>query len=856
MNSYANDTAVSSAEDIESACRSALDRIAPLWSLESFVAVNPWFGLADLPADEAALRMARVAGARSTMPRDWYRRAFEAGRITEVHLAGALASARARLEARGADTEALPGSVDELLELLGEDAPASTGLREVTVADAARSVDGTDWTSFVTERVSRWASDHFDEGQAAWASPWADEGVWAAWRAEAAHDRTPGLMGLEGFRTLVSSLPADAGEARALLVARLGLAEAELELYLHRLLMRVGGWAAWARRLEWTAELGGGEDDSPLDFLTILLVWEVALLEAFEARGLAERWHATRVEAESSLVRSGAERALRIDLVLQEALERALQDDLIGAFDAQAEGDVPEASEERPPLQAAFCIDVRSEVYRRALERVAPGTETIGFAGFFGVAFEYLRAGEEEGLALCPVLLKPAARIREGVDGDATATAEIAERRSLRRAASAAWKSFKMGAVSCFGFVGPIGLAYAAKLLTDGFGISRPAPHFGEDGLTQEELARLSPDLTPAGDGVEATGMSLEDRIATAEFILRGMSLTRRLAPVVLLAGHGSTTANNPHATGLDCGACGGQAGDANARVAAAVLNDPAVRAGLLERGIEVPTDTLFVPALHDTTTDEVRLLPVGNVPSTHAAELVRVQRALDEAGHLARLERAPALGIGDDTEVDAAVVARSTDWSQVRPEWGLAGCSAFIAAPRERTSALDLDGRAFLHSYEWREDDGFGVLELILTAPVVVASWISLQYYGSTVDNEVFGSGNKTLHNVVGRLGVLEGNGGDLRVGLPLQSVHDGEDVVHEPVRLNVIIEAPTSAMNAVIEKHEHLRHLLDHGWIHLWSMDATGRLARRYVGGGRWTPVRARRTGPRQAPSVERVA
>ncbi|SBV53028.1 hypothetical protein XBLMG947_3831 [Xanthomonas bromi] len=30
---------------------------------------------------------------------------------------------------------------------------------------------------------------------------------------------------------------------------------------------------------------------------------------------------------------------------------------------------------------------------------------------------------------------------------------------------------------------------------------------------------------------------------------------------------------------------------------------------------------------------------------------------------------------------------------------------------------------------YDWRCDEGFGVLELILTAPVVVASWISLQY-------------------------------------------------------------------------------------------------------------------------------
>jgi len=124
-----------------------------------------------------------------------------------------------------------------------------------------------------------------------------------------------------------------------------------------------------------------------------------------------------------------------------------------------------------------------------------------------------------------------------------------------------------------------------------------------------------------------------------------------------------------------------------------------------------------------------------------------------------------------------------------VRPEWGLAGCAAFIIAPRERTRGFDLAGRSFLHSYDWHQDEDFSVLALIMTAPMIVASWINLQYYASTVDNRFFGSGNKALHNVVGILGVLEGNGGDLRVGLPWQSVHDGEKYVHEPLRLTVLI-------------------------------------------------------------------
>jgi len=126
------------------------------------------------------------------------------------------------------------------------------------------------------------------------------------------------------------------------------------------------------------------------------------------------------------------------------------------------------------------------------------------------------------------------------------------------------------------------------------------------------------------------------------------------------------------------------------------------------------------------------------------------------------------------------------------------------------------------------------------MTAPMVVTSWISLQYYASTVDNRVFGSGNKTLHNVVGTLGVFEGNGGDLRVGLPWQSVHDGENYQHEPVRLNVMIEAPRDAMTDVLAAHDDVRALCDNGWLHLLSMDDAGHITHRYAGDLTWEPLR----------------
>jgi len=217
-----------------------------------------------------------------------------------------------------------------------------------------------------------------------------------------------------------------------------------------------------------------------------------------------------------------------------------------------------------------------------------------------------------------------------------------------------------------------------------------------------------------------------------------------------------------------------------------------------------------------------------------------RLRGWLAQASALSRLERATLLGLTKGPDVDRKVIARSRDWSQVRPDWGLAGNAAFIAAPRSRTHGLDLPGRVFLHNYDLRQHQDGSVLELIMTAPMIVASWINLQYYASTVNNRAFGSGNKVLHNVVGTLGVLEGNAGDLKVGLPWQSVHDGRRFVHEPLRLNVFIESPQAAMDRVIATHADVCNLLDHGWLNLFRIGEDGRSFRRYLPGQRWRATR----------------
>jgi len=775
---------------VMAAARGAARALAPAWPLDATVAVNPYLGHSDEPLERTAARLARVAGAPVTMPRAWYRERIEAGEIAPADLEAALAASGSA--AAPADTAALRAA-------FAEPGPEPEALP--TVADLAAAASGIDWPALIAERVGGWAAGYFDAGQALWAAP-RDRGAFTAWSAQATQDLTPEIQGLAGFARRVADAPDTAERALARSVERLGLSAEALATYFLRLLMTLGGWSQYARYRLWQAELAGGDDATVTDLLAIRLLWEEAL-HAQYGEVIGGRWaevvaaHAEPVEPAPAQV---------VDAILQDAAERGAQRRLAVAL----AGSPAPARGQRPALQAAFCIDVRSEVLRRALESLDPAIETIGFAGFFGLAAEHRRFASDVAELRLPALLNPAVKTcATGPDNQ-----EADRRARLVARAKRAWGRFKLAAVSSFAFVEAMGPVYVAKLVRDGLA-------FAGHHAAADPAPRLDPPL------------DADTRVEAAASVLRAMSLTEDFARVVLLAGHGANVVNNPHASALHCGACGGYSGEVNARLLAGLLNDPAVRAGLDERGIRVPDDTLFVAALHDTTTDAVTVYDADSPAPEHDADLRRLRDWLARAGMLARTERARRLPRAERAE---DVYRRSRDWAELRPEWGLAGCAAFIAAPRARTAGSALAGRAFLHDYDWRSDPDFGVLELILTAPVVVASWISLQYYGSTVAPETFGAGNKLLHNVTGGIGVVEGNGGLLRAGLPWQSVHDGERLVHEPLRLSVCIEAPQAAITDILARHANVRALFDNAWLHLFALDEQGRMARRYVGGLDW--------------------
>ncbi len=741
----------------QSSIQEACARIPPLWPLQNFVAVNPFVGLSGQPFHHAARLLDKLTPSGMLMDASYYIDRIHDGAIGEDDVRFALA-----------ETNCVSTPLDPVAWLSSQLRQKQSPQRLLTVAEWLDQSRARGWAAFITDEISKWCSSYFDRGQSSWEIPWTRLSLYETWTQAAAIDRNPEVFGLAGFRHFVKHLPSSAEECIDWAVARLAVPDQLLADFLHCQLISVFGWSAYVAYQDRSSAVGAMLPQ----LLAIRLAYDVKLLS------LADGWEWREHKSANSGV-------LQAKVIAQIALENAFRSRLVRKLGVPAAA-VRNGS--RKALQAVFCIDVRSEVYRRALEAQSPEIQTAGFAGFFGMAIEISKS------ARCPVLIAPKHTVYSNQQDS------LFQRWSER--ANEAWLNVRTSVAGSFPSVEVAG----------GWSGLRMLRQFVRNARAEEPNPGLYWEIP------------LAEEIDIAANALKNMSLEpNRLAPVVLLCGHGSKTANNPYGSSLDCGACGGNKGDINARFAATLLNKPEVRAGLQRRGIVIPADTIFIAGLHTTTTDDVVLFDADTISSERREQ---IERWLKSASHQARLERSRSLIAGTRAsahKLDKEIRQRSVDWSEVRPEWGLAGNAAFIAAPRSRTHGIDLEGRVFLHEYDPASDPDGSILTLILTAPVVVASWINLQYYGSTVNNRLFGSGNKVLHNVVGTFGVWEGNGGDLRTGLPLQSLHDGTKWMHEPLRLQVLVDAPRDRIDRVLRQNADVRKLVDNNWIQLMAMEGS---------------------------------
>jgi len=329
---------------------------------------------------------------------------------------------------------------------------------------------------------------------------------------------------------------------------------------------------------------------------------------------------------------------------------------------------------------------------------------------------------------------------------------------------------------------------------------------------------------------LKSVGFTKEEQAFLISTALKSIGLTKDFAPIVFVLGHGSRSENNPYESALDCGACGGASGIYNARAFCIMANDPEVRRIMAQKhGLEVPSSTVFVPGIHNTTTDEILLYDLEFLPANYLPLLENIKKDFERAKELTLIERGQFL----DAKKPEEVYRKAYDWSEVRPEWGLSGNYAFIIGRRDLTSSANLMGRVFLHSYDYRVDKKGFLLENILAGPAVVGQWINSEYYFSTVDNEVYGSGSKVYHNIVGRIGVMTGNYSDLRTGLPAQTVLKDGKPFHIPIRYTLVIEAPFELAKRTINKIRKIRELMQNEWINVIILDPESGVFYRYLEG-----------------------
>ena len=461
----------------------------------------------------------------------------------------------------------------------------------------------------------------------------------------------------------------------------------------------------------------------------------------------------------------------------------------------------------------------------------------MGFAGFFGLPIRLHDYNSGTVTDSCPVLLKPKYDIHDCPSADNTCVEkQHAQGKKMLNGLTDMYQQLKYNFATPFALVETLGAWCGLLMFSKTMKPTLTMSTFNQWVEKIMPTVRTKPvvDMT-ASDS--SNGISPADQALYAEAVLRIMGLTDHFGKCVIFCGHGSRTQNNPYASGLDCGACGGNHGGGNAKVLAAILNKESIRTALSERGIHIPEDTRFLAAEHNTTTDDMLVFEDTTLPMRHENALRLLQENLIKAKANNAASRVTHFNVRGTVNPIEETERRSQDWSEVRPEWGLARNAAFIIGPRKLTQALDLEGRCFLHSYDWAQDEQLTSLETILTAPMVVAQWINTQYLFSTMDNVMYGSGSKVTHNVTGKMGVMQGNGSDLMHGLPLQSVKATDELdFHQPQRLLTVIYAPREKVSTIIERQEILKTLFFNVWVHLIVIEPTENKAYQLQTNGEW--------------------
>ncbi|MGX9136054.1 DUF2309 domain-containing protein [Rummeliibacillus sp. JY-2-4R] len=688
--------------------------------------------------------------------------------------------------------------------------------------------------------IIKWCKLFLDESQAVWSMPNREKGFYHAWKEMVQFDSALN----HSIRKQLKNIPGEADQALAEGLVALGVPASEIQAYLEAHLLALPGWAGM---MLWKSQQSTTLEALLTEYLAVRVSMEWALINSHlplpeqKVNDQAKlesfiicwnRWGNMQNNEWSMLspseIKARLLLAARFDQFTRnqlwlEAWEKTYEIELMYTLTSKQS---TEQKTKPVVAQFAFCIDVRSEPFRRQLEKIGP-FETFGTAGFFGLPIETTKLGSKHSHESLPVMFKPQYKITESA-----ATNELQQFKQREDAANSAGHTFKTLKQNLFSSLllpeisGPF---LSLQTLARSF-----VPKKAGKALTKmrkswldKPSTELSLNHTHHLDSELPVGFSEEEQLYYARQALKMMGLTNNFAPLVVICGHGSHSTNNPYSSSLDCGACGGASSGFNARVLAELCNLLNIRKLLANEGIIIPEETVFVAAEHNTTLDELNFIYVPELSNASKESFDCIQTKLSkvqEAASAERIVQLPTLSANHKNPTEE-MQRIAEDWSEVRPEWGLARNAAFIIGDRSLTQDCNLNGRAFLHNYHWKNDINGDILSNIIAGPATVAQWINLQYYASTVAPHYYGSGNKATQTVTAGIGVMQGNASDLLTGLPWQSVMQSDNqAYHAPLRLLVVIQAPKNYVERLLKRDVAFLQKVQNGWVRLASVDENG--------------------------------
>lgn len=651
-------------------------------------------------------------------------------------------------------------------------------------------------TSVIQENPSReldrilvkWLMAFMDEGLADWEMPNRGKGFYKSWRKLAKFDLSKNKF--------IVSLPKTTTEALCSFLLEYSDEQQKQIIQTH--LAALSGWVGYIKYREEFNSLW--QQKYPITIEDYLAV-RFTIAKSLGIDIIAK----TQISKEEDFQQ-------QLQYIFLKAWETSWQKNLVQELSKLK--NQPNESRKIPDAQMVFCIDTRSEAIRRHIENQG-NYETYGYAGFFGIAMNY--TSFEDGITRksCPPIVNSAYYISDvALSGRESKVANFKEGIEKKNFKEYFFKRMKNMLPSAFGYVEGSGAFYGMSM------ISRtlfPQRNYSPEKLGQESFENECQPIIKYADQNKHQDISIDEKVGIVKSAIDLMGW-EKFASLILIVGHGSHSANNPFASSLNCGACAAMPGRHNARMFAKLANLPEVRRILQEKYNQaIPKDTIFIGAEHNTTTDEIVLFD-SEIPNSHQQRLENLKNDLKLVQKAAISERVKLTGN------ISAVHTKASDWSETRPEWGLAKNAGFIIGPRALSINMNMAGNCFLQSYNCEMDQDASALEAIMQGPMVVTQWINNHYYFSSVDNEKFGGGSKIFHNVTGKFGVVQGNGGDLKMGLPLQSVNlTDEKIQHRPLRLSVLIQAKVENVEKILLRNEKLKSLLDNEWIYLMVMDPT---------------------------------